>query len=57
MSNVPRYLYTARTKGQILGDMTLVDGLFGALTDVYVGDGELMGLLTERLVEKYGVSP
>lgn len=56
MSNVPRYLYAGRTKGQILGDMTLVDGLFGALTDTYVGDGELMGLLTERLVEKYGVS-
>jgi acetyl-CoA C-acetyltransferase len=36
--------------------MTLVDGLFGALTDTYVGGGELMGLLTERLVEKYGLS-
>ncbi|MGD8439599.1 MAG: thiolase family protein [Holophagae bacterium] len=56
MSNVPRYLYTGRLKGQLYGDMTLVDGLFGALTDVNVGDGELMGLLTERLAERYGVS-
>jgi acetyl-CoA C-acetyltransferase len=56
MSNVPRYLYVGRTRGQLYGDMNLVDGVFGALTDVNVGDGELMGLLTERLVEKYGVS-
>jgi len=56
MSNVARYLYTGRLKGQLYGDMTLVDGLFGALTDVNVGDGELMGLLTERLAERYDVS-
>ncbi len=56
MSNVPRYLYTGRVKNQLYGDMQLVDGLFGALTDTDVGDGELMGLLTERLVERYGVS-
>jgi acetyl-CoA C-acetyltransferase len=56
MSNVPRYLYTGRVKNQLYGDMTLVDGLFGALTDAEVGDGELMGLLTERLVEKYGAT-
>ena len=57
MSNVPRYLFAARTKGQLYGDMTLVDGLFGALTDTHVGEqGELMGLLTERLVDKYRVS-
>jgi len=56
MSNVPRYLFSGRVKGQLYGDMTLVDGLFGALTDAHVGGGELMGLLTERLVEKYGVS-
>jgi len=56
MSNVPRYLYTGRIKGQLYGDLTLVDGLFGALTDTEVGDGELMGLLTERLVDKYGVT-
>ena len=57
MSNIPRYLYTGRTKKQLYGDMTLVDGLMGALKDVNVGKkGELMGLLTERLVEKYGVT-
>jgi acetyl-CoA C-acetyltransferase len=56
MSNVPRYLFSGRVKGQLYGDMKLVDGLFGALTDAYVGGGELMGLLTERLVEKYELS-
>ncbi|MEJ2580027.1 MAG: thiolase family protein [Acidobacteriota bacterium] len=56
MSNVPRYLFGGRVKGQLYGDMKLVDGLFGALTDAYVGGGELMGLLTERLVEKYELS-
>ena len=54
LSNVPRYLFSGRIKGQLYGDMTLFDGLFGALTDSNVGDdGELMGLLTERLVERY----
>lgn len=57
LSNVPRYLFTGRVKNQLYGDMTLVDGLFGALTDSNVGErGELMGLLTERLVERYGLS-
>ncbi len=56
MSNVPRYLFSGRVKNQLYGDMALVDGLFGALTDAHVGGGELMGLLTERLVEKYGLS-
>jgi acetyl-CoA C-acetyltransferase len=56
MSNIPRYLYAGRLKGQLYGDYQLVDGLFSALTDSHVGDGELMGLLTERLVEKYGCS-
>jgi acetyl-CoA C-acetyltransferase len=56
MSNVARYLYAGRNKGQLYGDLTLVDGLFGALTDYNVGKGELMGLLTERLVEKYHVT-
>lgn len=57
MSNVPRYMYTGRMKGQQYGDITLVDGLMGALTDTTVGKkGELMGLLTERLVDKYKVS-
>ena len=56
MTNVARYLYTGRTGGQMYGDMTLVDGLFGALTDTHVAGGELMGLLTERLVERYEVT-
>jgi len=56
MSNVPRYLFAGRTGGQLYGDMNLFDGLFGALTDAHVGGGELMGLLTERLVERYGVT-
>lgn len=58
MTNVPRYLFNPRVKtGQMYGDFKLVDGLMGALTDTMVGPkGELMGLLTERLVEKYKVS-
>lgn len=56
MSNVGRYLFGGRTGGQLYGDMTLVDGLFGALTDPDVGEGELAGLLTERLVERWGIS-
>jgi acetyl-CoA C-acetyltransferase len=57
LSNVPRYLFSGRTKGQLYGDMTLFDGLFGALTDSHVGDdGELMGLLSERLVDRYGLT-
>ena len=54
---MPRYLYSGRTRGQLYGDWKLVDGLFGALTDSNVGSkGELMGLLTERLVDRYGVT-
>jgi acetyl-CoA C-acetyltransferase len=57
MSNVARYMFAGRIKGQLYGDMSLVDGLFGALTDSNVGkNGELMGLMTERLVERYGVT-
>lgn len=56
MSNVARYLYTGRTSKQLYGDMQLVDGLFGALTDSHVEKGELMGLMTERMVERYGLS-
>jgi acetyl-CoA C-acetyltransferase len=57
MSNVPRYLFTGRLKSQLYGDMTIVDGLMAALTDTTVGKkGELMGLLTERLVKKYGLT-
>ncbi len=57
MSNVPRYLFAGRTKNQLYGDMTLVDGLMGALVDPEVGEkGEVMGLMTERLVERWQVS-
>ena len=57
MSNVPRYLYQCRIKNQLYGDLTLVDGLMGALTDTTVGKkGELMGLLTERIAEKYKIT-
>ena len=57
MSNVARYMFAGRIKGQLYGDMSLVDGLFGALTDSNVGKkGELMGLMTERVVERYNVS-
>ncbi|MEJ2581700.1 MAG: acetyl-CoA C-acyltransferase, partial [Acidobacteriota bacterium] len=56
MSNLARYLFRGRVSKQLYGDMTLVDGLFGALNDTHVGGGELMGLLTERLVEKYEVT-
>jgi len=57
MSNVARYLFGSRLKGQLYGDMTLVDGLMGALTDPNVGEkGEIMGYMTERLVAKYGLT-
>lgn len=57
MSNVPRYLYKGRLKAQIYGDYTLVDGVMGSLVDINVGKkGELMGYMTERLVNKYSVS-
>jgi len=57
MSNVPRYLYQGRVKGQPYGDFTLVDGVMGALFDAHAGEkGELMGLMSERLVERYKVS-
>jgi len=57
MSNVPRYLYAGRNKGQTYGDYTLVDGVMGALFDAHAGEkGELMGLLSERLTERYGVT-
>ena len=57
MSNVSRYLYTGRLKGQLYGEMTLVDGVQGSLVDVNVGKkGELMGYMSERLVDRYGVT-
>jgi len=57
MSNVPRYLYQGRTAPRLYGDLTLEDGLMGTLMEREVPEGtELMGLMTERLVERYGVS-
>lgn len=57
MSNVPRYLFTGRLKGQTYGDMVLEDGVQGSLVDRNVGPkGEVMGLMTERIVEKYGLT-
>ncbi|KAK7196264.1 Thiolase-like protein [Novymonas esmeraldas] len=57
MSTIPRLLFAGRAKGQIYGDMTLVDGLQGALFDPTVGKkGMVMGLLTEAMVEKYKLS-
>ncbi|KPA82415.1 hypothetical protein ABB37_03488 [Leptomonas pyrrhocoris] len=57
MSTIPRVLFTGRTKGQLYGDMKIIDGLQGALQDPTVGkNGTLMGLLTEALAEKYKVS-
>ena len=56
MSNVGRLLFAGRIKRQLYGDQTLVDGLFSALTDPFVGDGELMGLLSERLVDRYDLT-
>jgi acetyl-CoA C-acetyltransferase len=57
MSNVARYLYTGRHKGTVYGDMVLEDGVMGSLVDRHIPPkGELMGLATERVVEKYGVT-
>ncbi|MFH1464958.1 MAG: thiolase family protein [Pseudomonadota bacterium] len=57
MSNVPRYLFTGRLGGQLYGDMVLEDGLMGALRERELPDGEvLMGLMTERIVERWGLS-
>jgi acetyl-CoA C-acetyltransferase len=57
MSNVPRYLFQGRTSNQLYGDMKLEDGLMGALLERELSTGpELMGLMTERIVERYELS-
>jgi len=57
MSNVPRYLFSGRVKNQLYGDMKLEDGLMGALLERELSTGpELMGLMTERIVERYELS-
>ena len=57
MSNVPRFLFEGRTRNRLYGDLTLEDGLMGTLLERDVPPrGELMGLMTERLVERWGVT-
>lgn len=57
MSNIPRLMFIGRTSSQTFGDVPLVDGLQGGLIDPNIGpNGTIMGLLTESLAEKYGVS-
>jgi acetyl-CoA C-acetyltransferase len=57
MSNVPRYLFAGRLGGQLYGDMTLEDGLMGALRERELPAGvELVGLMTERIVERWGLT-
>jgi len=54
MSNVPRYLFQGRLKNQLYGDFKLEDGLMGALLERELPGGpELMGLMTERIVDRY----
>ena len=57
MSNVPRYLFQGRVSNQLYGDMKLEDGLMGALLERELPGGpELMGLMTERIVDRYELS-
>ncbi len=56
MSNVPRYLFQGRVKNQLYGDMKLEDGLMGALLERELKPPELMGLMTERIVDRYSLS-
>ena len=57
MSSVPRYLFRGRVKNQLYGDMKLEDGLMGALLERELSTGpELMGLMTERIVDRYELS-
>ncbi len=57
MSNVPRYLFQGRISNQLYGDMKLEDGLMGALLERELPGGpELMGLMTERIVERYALT-
>ncbi|CAD2214877.1 acetyl-CoA C-acetyltransferase [Angomonas deanei] len=61
MSNAPRFLFAGRIAGQLYGSMELVDGIQGGLKDPTIvskdyPDGTLMGVITDLLAEKYGVS-
>jgi acetyl-CoA C-acetyltransferase len=53
MSRAPHYVQVARF-GQKMGDVGLVDGLQGVLTDPF-GNG-IMGITAENVAERYGIS-
>ena len=53
MSRAPHYVQVARF-GQKMGDVGLVDGLAGVLTDPF-GNG-IMGITAENVAQKYGIS-
>ncbi len=53
MSRAPHYVQVARF-GQKMGDVGLVDGLQGVLTDPF-GNG-IMGITAENVAERYGIT-
>ena len=53
MSRAPHYIQSARF-GHKMGDMTMVDGLTGVLTDPF-GSG-MMGITAENVAEQYTIS-
>ncbi|HWK68894.1 acetyl-CoA C-acyltransferase family protein [Pseudorhodoplanes sp.] len=53
MSRAPHYVQSARF-GQKMGDVTMLDGLTGVLTDPF-GNG-IMGVTAENVAEKYRIS-
>ena len=53
MSRAPHYVQVARF-GQKMGDVGLVDGLAGVLTDPF-GNG-IMGITAENVAQKYGIT-
>jgi acetyl-CoA C-acetyltransferase len=53
MSRAPHYVQSARF-GQKMGDVTMLDGLNGVLTDPF-GNG-IMGMTAENVAERYQVS-
>ncbi len=53
MSRAPHYIQSARF-GQKMGDVTMLDGLTGVLTDPF-GHG-IMGITAENVAEKYSIS-
>ncbi len=53
MSRAPHYLAAGRF-GQKMGDVTMVDGLTGVLTDPF-GNG-IMGITAENVAARYGIS-